>query len=530
MSKMPLDLSKFKKVKEDEKSAHLQHPDGHTVMIAKNALSKSMKSALEKMPKHFVDGGDTTPNSDSEPFVPGLLQKAYEYYKSDSEPTKQAPPMFNMEKEANAPMFNMEADAKNNAMLMDQAAKDKAQQAQNAMDFQNGANIQDANGQFKMPNLTPEQMQMIQNNPYLAQNFASGQMSMEGLNQQLKGLNQESAAQALAAKGQIAALDMAQERNNKTVNDFLEVHNRLQNEISKFAEDHKIDPEDYEKHMGTGQTIRTMIGLVLGGAFSGMTGQANPAAVMLNNQIDRNIQAQMKNKDSFLQALNLKFGNMKDAEDMFRSYNLTAAANDFQRAALVAQSPLAKSRALQMSGQLIQQKSDLLGGMAGRQAMLKQQSGGPGQQGSQLDPMTAINFMVPPQDQAKAKEELAQYQKNQQLKKMALMQFDQAYKEQTFGGALARKGESSPALNALNNTLAKMVQDKEKRINIEVLNNLKESANPSKINSREEALEKRKNLEMFSDIGSEQPTLEYYNIVPQTQTFGPANFKLGPLK
>jgi len=35
---------------------------------------------------------------------------------------------------------------------------------------------------------------------------------------------------------------------------------------------------------------------------------------------------------------------------------------------------------------------------------------------------------------------------------------------------------------------------------------------------------------MFMNMKDQYPTLEYYGLVPKTQTMGPSNIKLGPLK
>ena len=43
MSKMPLDLSKFKKIKSDDQTSTLQHPDGHQIIIAHVKLSNKLK-------------------------------------------------------------------------------------------------------------------------------------------------------------------------------------------------------------------------------------------------------------------------------------------------------------------------------------------------------------------------------------------------------------------------------------------------------------------------------------------------------
>ena len=56
MSKFNLELSKFKKVKDEPTHVTLKHSDGHEIKIAKAPLSPKMRSQLSELP-HFDDGG-----------------------------------------------------------------------------------------------------------------------------------------------------------------------------------------------------------------------------------------------------------------------------------------------------------------------------------------------------------------------------------------------------------------------------------------------------------------------------------------
>lgn len=60
MSKISLDLKKFKHVKSDDKSTTLQHQDGHTLTIAKNALSPHFQQQLEALSKISKDAATST--------------------------------------------------------------------------------------------------------------------------------------------------------------------------------------------------------------------------------------------------------------------------------------------------------------------------------------------------------------------------------------------------------------------------------------------------------------------------------------
>src|ERR1700678_1102125 len=52
--------SGYKKIKEDEHTAVMQHNDGHHIVIAKAALKPEHRKALKDLPLHFDGGGEVT--------------------------------------------------------------------------------------------------------------------------------------------------------------------------------------------------------------------------------------------------------------------------------------------------------------------------------------------------------------------------------------------------------------------------------------------------------------------------------------
>jgi hypothetical protein len=57
---MKFDLHKFKKIKEDNHSAVLQHPEGHKITISKKVLSPELKKQVAGLPMHMAEGGQVT--------------------------------------------------------------------------------------------------------------------------------------------------------------------------------------------------------------------------------------------------------------------------------------------------------------------------------------------------------------------------------------------------------------------------------------------------------------------------------------
>lgn len=64
----------YKKTKEDDKSATLQHPDGHSVVIAISALKPEHKKALKDLPLHMDEGGEVEDSKPEEPSTPTAVE------------------------------------------------------------------------------------------------------------------------------------------------------------------------------------------------------------------------------------------------------------------------------------------------------------------------------------------------------------------------------------------------------------------------------------------------------------------------
>ena len=61
-----LNLSKFKKVSQDQDSAMMLHPDGHQIKIAMKGLSPQMRKEMAAMPLHKAEGGPVSANSSNQ--------------------------------------------------------------------------------------------------------------------------------------------------------------------------------------------------------------------------------------------------------------------------------------------------------------------------------------------------------------------------------------------------------------------------------------------------------------------------------
>jgi hypothetical protein len=257
------------KAHEDEENFHVVHPSGEKFTMKKSELSTQAHAMIKKMcsggsVQKFASKGEVQPDADAEmqsaPLLdPGveagvkeLGSKAWDWvnrnnpdYKSD---TTQAPASVPAPQPAPAPAPPMATGQP--------------------------PVTQPPDGAMSAP-VTNMNM-----NKALEEERAAYQ-------QQAKVAGQQGAAESKAfqeAQDQVDQLPTQQE----LVNDNKEKSDAL----LKAYTDQKIDPNQYFKKMDTTSKIAAGIGLFLGGLSTPFTHQANPAIGILQNAIDRDVDAQ----------------------------------------------------------------------------------------------------------------------------------------------------------------------------------------------------------------------------------------------
>lgn len=478
---MKFDLKDFKKVEENEKGITLEHKKGHRMQMSKSGLSPDLKAHLASMPVHnYADGGEV--KTEVAPQEEGLLDKISNMFSSqgpattpdqmskenlynDQENFKQLllgprqgsifnPPqdrqdfLFGPRGEPPKNFDPQAAEQVSNAYEQEKAAVQARQQAQEKEQYQNVLQENQARAQFGMapvavpnaPEATPagmaaptEQGSQVQNmqglNPPGQQMpVANPQEYQKAYNEQLGGIYGQAEEQGkLGAEKQAAAAEQAQKSQN-LMNHYQEQSDVLSKEINNTMEDirgTKINPNHYLENMSTAGKVNTAIGLILSGAGAGATGQPNMAMQYLNDQINRDIDAQARDlgkKETLLSANFKQFGNLRDATDMTRLMMNGIYANKIEEAGAKATGPLAKQIAAQEAGKLKQDMAMKLPQLAFRQALMK------GAQNGDIDPAQAVPFMVPSDRQKDVFEEIKHAQNTTKIAPQIMDAFDKSAK------------------------------------------------------------------------------------------------------
>lgn len=231
-----------------------------------------------------------------------------------------------------------------------------------------------------------------------------------------------------------------------------------------------VDPNHLFSTMGTGEKIRTALGLILGGMGSGLTGQPNAALELLNKKIDNDIKSQEieLGKNKSLLGYNLdKSRDIRAAREATRVMQRDLISDQLQGLETNSKDPMVRARAQNMMNQLQMQNAQ-------SSMMLKmyQQMQSPQAQNGGTDQQLQLMRMVNPE---MAKSIDSRYVpgvgvasipvSDQNRKEIALRSHLDNEIQQLRSFAQTNQGSLSPAQRLKGEVLAKNVQDAYRQAN-----------------------------------------------------------------
>lgn len=151
----------------------------------------------------------------------------------------------------------------------------------------------------------------------------------------------------------------------------------------------KIDPQRFWNSRSDGQKVSAMVGLILGGIGSGLTGGPNQALQVIEKAIDRDFEAQrmeMGKKQNLVAMLHQKFGTMDAAQNAFRMYKaaeISAYANKTAAQLGGAQARMHAAQIEQSAAQFATQNAMALAQMKMNYGFMQSVLGGQGGAGGQ---------------------------------------------------------------------------------------------------------------------------------------------------
>lgn len=296
-------------------------------------------------------------------------------------PQGQEPQQFSPETAAEAQKQYSEEEA-NNAAQIAQAQQEaiKTNQARTSMGLQpipvpNVPNGPQIPGSMENPPLNTPPTKALnpsdQPSDEYGMNSAMGMMQ-EGYNQREEAISNTAKAQAELGQQQSQVYQNAIKAKTDALNAYQDSYNELDQERKNHIADIQNSYIDPNKYWDNHSKVMSGIGMILAGFNP--SNSPNAAVNFLKYQMDQNMTAQAQNlntKNNLLAANIRQFGNLKDATDMTRLMQSDVVQYELNNAAAKASSPLAKSAALNASGQLKIEFAPLQQQFAMRQAMMK---------------------------------------------------------------------------------------------------------------------------------------------------------------
>lgn len=214
-----------------------------------------------------------------------------------------------------------------------------------------------------------------------------------------------------------------------TINDITAKYKANDDQLFKNYQSKTLDPNRYLNNQSTGDKILSGIALVISGAGGGASGQPNLAAKMIEDNINRDIDAQ---KNDQTQAMNLwklnkeEYGNDVAANLATQNQMLIGVQAKLAQAASSAKGPLAKAAADNGNALINQKLAEnrfKLGLMDGPTKDSDPNSP------AGMDPAKKVTWLVPPAQQEAVFGEIAAAQSATQNAPEILEAFDRAAKE-----------------------------------------------------------------------------------------------------
>ena len=252
-----MDFSKYKKVKEDKNSTTMMSDGGHTITLIHKTMPRIQVEQLKRLKMN--EGGRIGIH------IPGGEKRAK---MSDAgDPADAAAEQDVPVTQADAAPVQAPQGQPNPAVGMAQPDVSAPMPAQ----------------QPYAPNVDPQ----------------TGQTNSEAVNANAQATAQnQGQVNAAAAQAEIPQNVAYIKAMQQVAQEQQDAYNDIAKHTSDFAQHMQgVDPQHFVKNMPGGEKVATSLGLLIGGFTQGFHGGANPASDWLNNQINRDIDAQKNAQD-----------------------------------------------------------------------------------------------------------------------------------------------------------------------------------------------------------------------------------------
>lgn len=457
---MRINLSRFKKTREDHNTATLKDDRGHEITLSKKALRPNLLKTLAQLPVNLAEGGELyNPEED----LARLGQDISQYQLPAQQMPGPPPPI--PQDFPKPTMGQMGAEATNWMMAPAGQEPPPSPYQQAVQQYMNSQPLHDA--AQAIPASGPMQMQQGPMNagqaPPPESKFADPYDTyMGGINQQAGGHFAEAREMKNLAARQAPIYHEIAESQKAALTHFNEEANYVADEHRRIVEDVRkgmINPNHYMESMDSDKRSRVAIGVALSGLGAGWGGKENMAMKWVNGQIDRDIDAQKRNlgaHENLLSANLNYYKNSHDALTATRAQLQEIKADQIMEEATKSAYPFAMAKANIAAGALKREAAGAIPGLAMARMQMKylNQNGMPGQGDQGQNPSAKIRQlqmmgMIKPEQAEHAYKQLQEAQNMDKMRNNALSIFDQVSKINTAGNRLMNPIQSGKQIDAL---------------------------------------------------------------------------------
>lgn len=321
------DLSKFEKTAEDKHSTTMRHSDGHEIRIIHSSLPKLKQEQLKRL--KLAKGGDILESGEGGESAQGKAVRWAKKDKHNSEAhmkgaKEEAKGRAEHEKEFVKPNIKGLAEGGPVKMYADsEETVSKDDSAPTTDQAQPSSQAPVVNVYAGAPNSAPAQAAPVQipnpaqsmSQPPPAQNVPVPQNMVQSPIEQNGQLNPGKQAEMVQQAGELQKnIDVAKGKQLSDVQAGMNAANvtqaqNLNNNLNMLANQTKsiadytlsdknqININHYLENRSIPQKIANAFGLLAGGIKQGLIGGDNPALTFMNNQIQRDIEAQKNRQD-----------------------------------------------------------------------------------------------------------------------------------------------------------------------------------------------------------------------------------------
>lgn len=510
---MKLDLSKMHKVHSSKTHTIMEHPDGHTVHIAHSSLKPVDRAKLHALPiKKMAEGGQVSP---SESTYEAVKKKR----ESESQPSSSDDPKKKFEQGMKEAWHLGLAEGTPEEPVQPSPEGGIAGMLANPTPASSVAP--------EMADSTPiPQVEAPVSNP-LADVAAQREQRITGavsdLGNSLRNqafiagdVGRETAQANQQAQQQLQQRQLAYDTERSALN-------KESADVENYIKENPVAAKKMFHDMGVGERLSTSLGMLIAG-LGGNTPENNPVIKMMNQEIDRDLEAQKANlgaKENLLSANLKKLGNLDQAMSLTKANILSSLALKTESIIARSQDPMQIESAKQKLALINIEKDAQLNDVAEQRAIMGQsQAGG-------LSPETAVNVAVPKEARHEARKALADIRGLDAAREQVSKEFDKLKKLGSVSSGVPYSNSSvafasakANIINAVRSSMKGQGALSDQEIETSVLPQI-----PNKLSSVKQIGTLQKNLENFllTKRAAPESLLKGFPGVPVPETQGSAS-------